>query len=59
MLIRIIVAILALLLGYALLPLILEVVAIPVAGAAVAIVKICMAGIALFYIIKGPALTIS
>jgi hypothetical protein len=59
MLIRIIVAILACLLAFALMPLVLEVIGFPVAGNVVAILKLCIAGIALFYIIKGPPLTVS
>ncbi len=51
---RILIAVLGVTLIWALIPPVSRVLGLPVSGDVLTIVRICVAGIALFYVIKGP-----
>ena len=51
---RVLIAVLGVTLIWALIPPVSRVLGLPVSGDVLTIVRICVAGIALFYVIKGP-----
>ena len=54
MLWRIVLAVIAVLLFYAILPPLLRVIGFPVSGDLLTILRVAVAGLALFYVLKGP-----
>lgn len=51
---RIIIAVVCVLLAFALLPLLFDLVGFPASGTALQIIRICIAGLAVLYVLKGP-----
>lgn len=51
---RIVIAVIAVVLLFALLPPVLRIFALDLSGDVLTVLKICIGGIALFYVIKGP-----
>lgn len=51
---RVLIAVLAVVFVYAILPPVLRILGVPLEGDVLLVVKLCIAAIALFYILKGP-----
>lgn len=54
-LVRALIAVIALVILFALLPLLISFTGVPIDGAALGIIKLCLGGLALIYVFWGPA----